>query len=781
MPLDSWAGGLFRRSAPVYLCHLCHPYSISWRYKPTERVVRASPDLNYLPLTCENTNIALPYIDIVNETLESFAINGSLTPDYKGYSTDGSVSSEELLASPQNIDPAAYALLQTAYFPPPLPFRRSLELLRRLFQQFNVQLANAMAVLRPSDAIERAANSYGWRDILMEQIGLSRQEYRILTDSNLSLAALHGYPSAQSDDATIPYLSFVTNYSRRTGVSYDDLIAILQSQFVNPGAALIPRLQTLHVSFSDIQVLKTGGSGAFGAFEALWPTGLSAPNPADFGGKTPDDIVNWILRPENYNTIMSLIVIANPTTPTDLCAISDLEFRYSNPDSQSNRLKAIDFLRLLRFIRLWRKLGLTVQQTDQLISALTPAIAKITITGSFAPAATLTVAIDGVAWQYTTPGAGDLGTIASGIAAKISESVPGYAAYVANSVVFVFSQSLTITSALAVTATGVGAVTLTVVTDPSHDPQLLDQCFRTLLPRIGFAYRAAALLGLTPSSDFSRLLACWAPIGTFGTASLYRAMFLNPTLLQQDPAFAPDPGGQVFQDSSQKLFDHELALRGAFNLTHAEFAAITTAPDLNFGPSPVLNLANISAIYRCAWLARTLQLSVVEFLNLRQFSGLDPFASPDPAPTSPAEPATIRFIQLAQALSQASLPPVQALYHIWNQDISDRLTPALSDILGLAHTLRTDFAAIESQFSLVADPTGTIAKSLMALVYGNAATDFFFGLINNTFSVTVPYSNPQPTLPQPVLDAATGRLTYDDFAEQPSFPGRAGLGHACVN
>ena len=32
-----------------------------------------------------------------------------------------------------------------------------------------------------------------------------------------------------------------------------------------------------------------------------------------------------------------------------------------------------------------------------------------------------------------------------------------------------------------------------------------------------------------------QLLACWAPIGTAGPDSLYQAMFLTPTLLQQDP------------------------------------------------------------------------------------------------------------------------------------------------------------------------------------------------------------------------------------------------------
>ena len=40
----------------------------------------------------------------------------------------------------------------------------------------------AMERLRKTDDLERGANPYGWRDILMEEIGLSRAEYEILTD-----------------------------------------------------------------------------------------------------------------------------------------------------------------------------------------------------------------------------------------------------------------------------------------------------------------------------------------------------------------------------------------------------------------------------------------------------------------------------------------------------------------------------------------------------------------------------------------------------------------------
>ena len=42
------------------------------RDHPLEVLLERRPDIQHLPLTCENTNTPLPYIDLVNETLEYF-------------------------------------------------------------------------------------------------------------------------------------------------------------------------------------------------------------------------------------------------------------------------------------------------------------------------------------------------------------------------------------------------------------------------------------------------------------------------------------------------------------------------------------------------------------------------------------------------------------------------------------------------------------------------------------------------------------------------------------
>jgi hypothetical protein len=97
--------------------------------------------------------------------------------------------------------------------------------------------------------------------------------------------------------------------------------------------------------------------------------------------------------------------------------------------------------------------------------------------------------------------------------------------------------------------------------------------------------------------------------------------------------------------------------------------------------------------------------------------------------------------------------------------------PKREEILGFARTLRAAFAAIESEFSLTDDPTGQIARARMALVYGNETTNFFFGLLDNTLVTEVQYDHHQDKLEQQFIDAAAGRIAYDDLGKTLTFSG----------
>ena len=134
-------------SPAAYLVDLLHfidrPSPQAGFRNPQDVLFERRPDLQYLALTCENTNVPLPYIDLVNETLEYFVARNSLA-GYQGHDTDGSVSSDELMANPQFVNDAAYEFLKGRYFPLLLPFHRSLELLRLHFQKLGVKLQDVI-------------------------------------------------------------------------------------------------------------------------------------------------------------------------------------------------------------------------------------------------------------------------------------------------------------------------------------------------------------------------------------------------------------------------------------------------------------------------------------------------------------------------------------------------------------------------------------------------------------------------------------------------------------
>ena len=731
------------------------------------------PDIQHLPLTCENTNVPVPYIDLVNETLEYFIVSEPETSErpakppltlasYQGYSTDGTAAPEELLANPQFVSDRAYEVLAgrrvTESDPPPLlppapplPFDQPLENLRRYFHRFEAPLPAVMEAVRTGDNVERAsADGYGWRDILMEDLGLSRAEFSLLTQSHRTdgkadvvqtLRQLYGYPSSSSladiagrplfsvslefvsalnkgeasealrarfrddgrelvepvrlevtqtgsewqlEDSAKSYIirkeSGVLNvystgisngkaFTRRIGISYQDLIEILKTRFVNPNATLIPKLERLKVSFSTLKRFKDGELTAEEFEDLLAPKLDEAP----YG----DDIKTWVKDEANYARIMGLLTLTNPGAAEAVCSFDKLELRYSDPAKIAEPVRAFEFVRLFRFIRLWKKLGWTIEQTDKAIAALYPP-------------------------------------------AENPDS-----------------------------------------SDDSVNLQRLDAGFLTLLPRLGVIKRVLAALGLKRDRDLLSLLACFAPIDTDGASSLYWRMFLGAGLRGKDQSFADDGYGN-FLDGSRKLLDHADTLRAAFGVRHEEFRAI--AEELGLQPDTPLTVLNISAVFRRAWLARKLKLGVREFLLLTRCTGIDPFSAADPP-----QPAILRLIDLVQRFREASLKPTDALYLVWNQDLSGRLEQEHA-VGGLTRTLRSDLAAVEDEFASAEDLDGQVARARMSLVYGSEATDVFFGLLNGALVSEVPYSHEKTALEESILETAPG-IAYDDFWKRLSFAG----------
>ena len=317
---------------------------------PLDVLLARRPDLQHLGLSCENTNTALPYVDLVLEILEHWVVNGTLVA-FKGHDTRPDAATLDLLAEPDFVVDAAYDTTKAAVYPPPLPFDAPLPHLRTLFEVWDTSLPAALDVLgAPADARR-------------EWLGLNAAELSLLTDVGFrALPELFGEPAATTLDALNGIVGNAKTFSRRTAVTFVELADLLRSPFVNPGSALVPLLEALHVSIDQIQE-RFDGTLPDDEFTDLLPDDL---DPAPYGG----DVLAWL--DTNRDRIMSTITLTDLTPPAEgshQCDFGMVELRHVLPDMTANQLTEIDHHRLLRFIRLWKKLGWSIAATDTAIAA----------------------------------------------------------------------------------------------------------------------------------------------------------------------------------------------------------------------------------------------------------------------------------------------------------------------------------------------------------------------------------------------------------------------------
>ncbi|MER9203435.1 neuraminidase-like domain-containing protein [Mesorhizobium sp. M0933] len=151
-------------------------------------IVGRRPDLAYIQLSCENTNTTMPYVDLVNEVLESYiAFKQSLPLKTEAggnvavpavpapNESSAGVTAAELGANPENIRDTAYDRLEGAVYPFTLPFHQPLTSLRLNLKQMDSSLHEVMSVFRKdnSAAFDTALD--------VEALSMTEHEYAILT------------------------------------------------------------------------------------------------------------------------------------------------------------------------------------------------------------------------------------------------------------------------------------------------------------------------------------------------------------------------------------------------------------------------------------------------------------------------------------------------------------------------------------------------------------------------------------------------------------------------
>lgn len=212
-------------SPAAYLVDLLQFINPKSGVKPLTTLRQRRPDIEHIPLTCENTNTPMPYVDLVLEILEFYVANGELTA--AAARDTGGTPAADLAVAPQFTIDAAYQVLQDAVYPPSLPFHRALETARAHLAHLGTSLEAVMRTFQRNGIPDAAA-------IDRESLGLSPLEWDILTAASAhALPELFGAAPNTAESVWMANLRTVSGFLQRTELTYDELVALLATQFIN--------------------------------------------------------------------------------------------------------------------------------------------------------------------------------------------------------------------------------------------------------------------------------------------------------------------------------------------------------------------------------------------------------------------------------------------------------------------------------------------------------------------------------------------------------------------
>ena len=201
-------------------------------FQPLDVLLGRRPDLADLPLTCENTQTALPYIDLVNELLEARITGGSAAFD------TGKTPADVLRAVPQNLSRDAYAKLQEAVHPLSLPYHQPLALARAYLAHLGVTRLELMRALGRGQSLRVA--------IVAESLGMSPEEFGMVAGAPAELWRHFGLSGdSYAGVAYVEVLKHAPAFLEATGITFQNLIDLVSTRFVNADNQLVLETPTI--------------------------------------------------------------------------------------------------------------------------------------------------------------------------------------------------------------------------------------------------------------------------------------------------------------------------------------------------------------------------------------------------------------------------------------------------------------------------------------------------------------------------------------------------------
>lgn len=178
------------------------------------------PDLTKIDLTCANASTALPYIDLVNELLETRVSNGPAPGDDYWQTT---WSAAELALRPENRDDGAYTELIAAPYPWGLPFDRARTEADLYLGELNVERDRIL------ETFDTAANTDAFA---RAQLGISAAMGSALT-AGVGFSTLDCWNG--NNAAALTSVAKVLDVSNQT---FEEMQVVLGTEFVGAGLSL---------------------------------------------------------------------------------------------------------------------------------------------------------------------------------------------------------------------------------------------------------------------------------------------------------------------------------------------------------------------------------------------------------------------------------------------------------------------------------------------------------------------------------------------------------------
>lgn len=680
------------------------------------------PDLPHIPLTCENTNTLIPYIDLVNEVLESYIAHGRL--DQSTAKDTGDSTAEELRANPQFIEEIVYDdTLWNAVFPISLPFDRSLEIARVYYDQLGTSRADVLQLFGAASPI-----------LASEQMGITEKEWEIFTGTTFA-----GQPSTLSlsdlyllkDENLTPTLTYQPEFTADQ-IQSGSAVVILQAKLNTDGAD--PQL-TLNGNYDAIT------SGAVKAFQQRH--GL----PVDGSVKAADWAVLATIKPDAVGAVVAGVPEFLHRTELHYVELVELlKTRYINANHQSylllenaeitaqeiRELIQSDFANPSQQVRdKLTKVNLTLEQVKLLIQQFALLIIPFSTSSDSSDLSKMLLEhLDGSSVDEK-----DLW--------KLQRFIRLW-------------RKLGWTSHELDTALGVLGYPDEIASDDTRK-QAADCINKLAQVR---QIQAEINIPLIP------LLSLWGHIDTYGDKPLYNTLFQNRAVLTPtDPDFQLNVTQDELAVTTKDLAAKRPILLAALRMRDIELAAVLDDTHLQAGN---LTLANLSALYRYALLAKALRLPVKDLIALKALRGVasDPFILNNPA-------STLAFIRLVQEVRQTGflVPQLDYLYrHQFAETTS--LPPSQASLKSLVTlqqglgTIVKDNASVDPKDNTpLPDPDGEVTRTKLGQLFDGATVDAIVHLIDGTAVYTTSLSTLPPiTFPDPVknklhYEAKTLRFT----------------------